>query len=259
MVAIKRFNHQMQTKVKFLIDILMLSDFKHENVIAIQGFHYDENEKIVIYEHAFHGSLNTYLSNTRNKISLTWNQRLKICLGAAQGLCFIHTCGLLDEVVHGDVKSANILLTRNFEAKISNFESKWAQKNVTKFLMASGARTLGYSDPAYTKTGVLTKAFDVYSFGTVLFEVLGKRLVLENDCYYGEQVEETKKRNKVEDCNNVKEIDSQTFTIVSAVTRHCMQERLEDRPTMGHVVQELNKALDILTRQQSRLIEIKDC
>ncbi|GKE30601.1 receptor-like protein kinase HERK 1, partial [Tanacetum coccineum] len=47
MVAIKRFNHQMQTEVEFLIDILMLNDFKHENVIAVQGFHYGENEKIV--------------------------------------------------------------------------------------------------------------------------------------------------------------------------------------------------------------------
>ncbi|CAI9293519.1 unnamed protein product [Lactuca saligna] len=124
----------------------MLSLYKHDNIVSLLGFCDENDEKILVYEYASRRSLDSYL----NKDDLIWIQRLNICIGAARGLAYLHNpFGTQQRVLHRDIKSSNILLDENWNAKISDL-------------------------------GLLTKESDVYSFGVVLFEVLCGRLCIGN-------------------------------------------------------------------------------
>lgn len=107
-----------QGRHEFIMEIIMLASYKHSNLVSVVGFSEDGDEKILVYKYETNGSLDKHLSST----NLTWVQRLKICLGAARGLEFLH-CGVAPShrVIHRDIKSANILLDENWEAKISDF------------------------------------------------------------------------------------------------------------------------------------------
>ncbi|GJZ77951.1 receptor-like protein kinase HERK 1, partial [Tanacetum coccineum] len=156
---------------------MMLSRYRHKNLVSLIGFCDEDDEKILVYEYEFNGSLEKYLSSEE----LTWSQRLKICIGAARGLEYLHNpLGTQQRVLHRDVKCANFLLDHNWEAKISDFGlSRIGPANQEfTFLVSTVVGTLGYCDPLYAETGILTKESDVYSFGVVLFEVLCGRFCI---------------------------------------------------------------------------------
>ncbi|KAJ0716727.1 putative protein kinase RLK-Pelle-CrRLK1L-1 family [Helianthus annuus] len=127
---------------------------------------------ILVYEYASRGSLDRYLTDAS---TLTWIRRLKICVGAARGLHFLHDPEETQQrVLHRDIKSANILIDENWTAKVSDFGlSKVGPANqVHTYLVSHGVGTPGYCDPLYMEMGFLSKESDVYSFGVVLFEIL---------------------------------------------------------------------------------------
>ncbi|KAL4565123.1 hypothetical protein LXL04_029208 [Taraxacum kok-saghyz] len=173
MVAIKRLDRAFgQGNPEFWKEITMLSLYKHENLVHLLGFCDENDEKILVYEYAPKKSLDLYLSSN----DLTWTQRLKICIGVARGLSYLHSPDTQVRVLHRDIKSSNILLDENWNAKISDFGlSKFAHANKFTFLFTSAVGTVGYCDPLYAETGFLTKESDIYSFGVVLYEMLEER------------------------------------------------------------------------------------
>ncbi|CAI9273627.1 unnamed protein product [Lactuca saligna] len=158
-VAVKRLDVQGgQGKNEFLNEIVMLASYKHNNLASIVGFCDEGGEKIIIYKYEARGSLDDYLANDH----LTWVQRLQICLGATRGLNYLQEdVGESHRVLHHDIKSSNILLNENWEAKISYFGlSKIGptNQNIT-FLVTNAAGTLGYVDPLYvSRLGFLQKS-----------------------------------------------------------------------------------------------------
>ncbi|KAL4565079.1 hypothetical protein LXL04_029162 [Taraxacum kok-saghyz] len=180
-VAFKRLDRNCgQGDPEFWKEILMLSYYTHKNLISLLGFCDEDGEKILVYEHASNGSLDRHLSSC----TLTWRQRLKICVEVATGLCYLHDPnGTQHRVIHRDIKSSNILLDENWEAKISDMGlSKIGPANQQhSFLATNVAGTFGYVDPTYVEKSILTKESDVYSFGVVLFEVLCGRLCFVNN------------------------------------------------------------------------------
>ncbi|KAJ0802346.1 putative protein kinase RLK-Pelle-DLSV family [Helianthus annuus] len=119
MVAIKRLDRNRgQGDREFWNEITILNCHTHENLIALFGFCIEGKEMSLVYEYAANGSLDRHLSS----ISFTWTQRLKVCLGAARGLSFLHDAqvGTNERIIHRDIKSANILLDANWNAKISD-------------------------------------------------------------------------------------------------------------------------------------------
>nr|GFC88703.1 probable receptor-like protein kinase At5g59700 [Tanacetum cinerariifolium] len=117
-VAVKRLDVKGgQGQHEFLMEIVMLSSYKHDNLVSLVGFSEEGDEKIIVYAHEVRGSLDKYLTT-----DLTWVQRLQICLGAARGLNYLHSgVGEGHRVLHRDIKSSNILLDENWEAKVSDF------------------------------------------------------------------------------------------------------------------------------------------
>nr|XP_043627866.1 probable receptor-like protein kinase At5g59700 [Erigeron canadensis] len=178
-MAIKRLNRQFgQGDPEFLKGIMLLSRYTHQNLISLLGYCDEEDEKVLIYELASKGSLDKHLSDP----GLTSAQRIKICLGVAKGLSYLHDPqGTHQRVLHCDIKSANILLDDSLTAKLADFGlSKIGPANQqNSVLLTNALGTAGYCDPLFMTTYTLTKESDVYSFGVVLFEVLCRRLCYE--------------------------------------------------------------------------------
>lgn len=250
MAAFKRLDSKFgQGNPEFLKEIIMLSHYTHENLISLLGFCDEEGEKILVYEYAAHGSLDSHLSTT----TLTWTQRLKICLGAARGICYLHDPKETQQrVIHRDIKSSNILLDGNWNAKVSDMGlSKIGPANqMQSFLATNVVGTFFYIDPVYMETSILTKESDVYSFGVVLFEVLCGSLCFENKNgnlqSFVRRWKKGYKEKKLEEiiCHHLKQdMKLRSLETFSEIAYGCLQSSREQRPNMSHVVEKLQIAL----------------
>ncbi|PWA59051.1 Protein kinase, ATP binding site-containing protein [Artemisia annua] len=251
MVALKRLDRIYgQGEVEFWNEVIMLSLYKHENIVSLLGFCDDSKEKILVYEYVSKGSLDLYLE----KDDLTWVRRLRICIGAARGLAYLHSSvGTQQRVLHRDVKSSNILLDDNWNARISDLGlSKFGPANQQfTFLVSHAVGTIGYCDPLYVETGLLTKESDVYSFGVVLFEVFCGRLCVGN----GNNkhlpliglVRQFYEQCKIDELvfNHIKdEINPNSLKAFASIAYQCLNRDRETRPLMTEIVRELEKALE---------------
>ncbi|CAI9284929.1 unnamed protein product [Lactuca saligna] len=208
-----------------------------------------DDEKIIVYEYASHGSLDHHLSNT----DLTWRQRLKICIAAAKGLCYLHDPnGTEQRVIHCDIKSSNILLDENWNAKVSDMGlSKIGPANQShSFLPTNVVGTFGYIDPLYIETYSLTKESDVYSFGLVLFEVLCGRLCIEhkNGHFHSlvpmwKKIYEEMKLDEIIFEEVKQHMDPRSLKTFSD-DYQCLRISREERPKMSRVVEKLEIALE---------------
>lgn len=154
----------------------MLSKFQHQNIISLLGYCIHSNAQFLVYEMMQNGSLEFQLHGPPRGSALTWHLRMKIALDVARGLEYLHErCN--PPVIHRDLKSSNVLLDSNFNAKLSDFGLAIAGWNLSKSnIKLSG--TLGYVAPEYLLDGKLTDKSDVYAFGIILLELLlGRRPV----------------------------------------------------------------------------------
>nr|KAJ0221615.1 hypothetical protein LSAT_V11C200094270 [Lactuca sativa] len=251
-VAVKRLDVKGgQGQNEFLMEIFMLSSYKHENLVSLVGFCEEGDEKIIVYEHEGRGSLDKYLATDH----LTWVQRLLICLGAARGLNYLHTgVGEGHRVLHRDIKSSNVLLDENWEAKISDFGlSKIGPTNQEfTFLVTNAAGTFGYVDPLYVSTGVLTKESDVYSFGVILFEILCGRLAMigkydDERRFLSHLAQLRYEEGKLDEIifpGIRKQIKPDSLRVFSRIANQCLKIDRKKRPTMAMVIEQLQISLE---------------
>ncbi|XP_039063105.1 probable receptor-like protein kinase At1g80640 isoform X2 [Hibiscus syriacus] len=158
-------------------EVELLCRFKHPNIISLLGFSSDTDTRFIVYELMQNGSLETQLHGPSHGSSLTWHRRMKIALDTARGLEYLHE-NCHPPVIHRDLKSSNILLDLDFNAKLSDFGLAVTDAAQNKNnLKLSG--TLGYVAPEYLLDGKLTDKSDVYAFGVVLLELLLGRKPVE--------------------------------------------------------------------------------
>ncbi|XVE78555.1 hypothetical protein DITRI_Ditri13aG0155000 [Diplodiscus trichospermus] len=154
---------------------LLLCQLRHPHLVSLLGFCDEQNEMILVYEYMSRGSLSDYLFG-KTYDPLCWKQRLKICIGVARGLHYLHT-GAKRAVFHCDIKSSNILLDEEGSSKISDFALSKLMGPLSKSkplrrMESIVVGTYGYMAPEYAVHRELTEKADVFSFGVVLFEVL---------------------------------------------------------------------------------------
>ncbi|KAL4581990.1 hypothetical protein LXL04_006527 [Taraxacum kok-saghyz] len=251
MVAYKRLDHRYgQGNTEFWKEVMMLSKYKHENLISLLHFSIEGDERVLVYEYAPRGSLDSYLGDA----TLTWKQRLHICIGAARALDYLHNpTEAHQRLLHRDIKSSNILLDENWSAKVSDFGlSKVGPTNQAQtYLVSTPVGTIGYCDPLYWELGVLSKESDVYSFGVVLFEVMCGRLCCEyrNNELTSILVSKWKKcydENKIDDVifQDIKgEIVWDSLIMFATIAKRCLDRDRKNRPTMHEIVVRLEDAL----------------
>ncbi|KAJ9548844.1 hypothetical protein OSB04_021387 [Centaurea solstitialis] len=257
-VAVKRLDPTSdQGDQEFLMEITMLSSYRHKNLVSLVGFCDEDKEKVLVYMHESRGSLDIYIHDP----NLTWKQRLKISIGAARGLNYLHDeVGPQHRVLHRDIKSANILLSDEWEAKVSDFGlSKIGPANLQHtFLVTNACGTFGYLDPIYYRSGVLTKESDVYSFGVVLLEILCGRLAAENgQMFLGPLAETQYEENKLDEIINPtlrKQMKLNSLNTFSAIAYQCIKNNRSERPTMARVIEKLENAFEIQVSLKTPII-----
>ncbi|KAK9060698.1 hypothetical protein SSX86_021404 [Deinandra increscens subsp. villosa] len=176
-VAIKRLDPKSkQGAPEFRAEIETLSKLRHAHLVSLLGCCDDGKEMIIVYEYMPNGTLDHHLHKSHTPLS--WMQRLKIGVGAARGLDYLHTgVGTRRGIIHRDVKSSNILLDEDMEAKISDFGlAKVCPINQQSTSVDTGIKyTHGYLDPEIFVGRKFTRKTDVFAFGVVLFELLSER------------------------------------------------------------------------------------
>ncbi|KAL5227128.1 hypothetical protein ABZP36_015393 [Zizania latifolia] len=182
-VAVKKLavDVTMQGDEEFWAEMTVLGRINHINLVRIWGFCSERKHKMLVYEYVENQSLDRHLFDVDGDgkaATLAWSERYKIALGTARGLAYLHhEC--LEWVIHCDVKPENILLTREFDAKISDFGlAKLSKRDGVSGVEFSHMRgTLGYMAPEWALNLRINAKVDVYSFGIVLLEiVVGSRL-----------------------------------------------------------------------------------
>ncbi|KAJ6934265.1 hypothetical protein NC651_009336 [Populus alba x Populus x berolinensis] len=177
LAAVKRFEGEEQDiEREFENELNWLTKTHHQNIISLLGYCIHGETRFLVYEMMQNGSLESQLHGPTHGSALTWNLRMKIAVDVARGLEYLHEhCN--PPVVHRDLKSSNILLDSNFNAKLSGFGLAVASGIQNKNIKLSG--TLGYVAPEYLLDGKLTDKSDVYAFGVLLLELLIGRKPVE--------------------------------------------------------------------------------
>ncbi|KAL3368475.1 hypothetical protein AABB24_009368 [Solanum stoloniferum] len=260
-VALKRYTPESnQGLQEFQTEIEILSFCSHPHLVSLIGYCDERNEMILVYDYMENGNLRSHLYGS-DLPSMSWEQRLEICIGAARGLHYLHTSA----VIHRDVKSINILLDENFVAKITDFGLSKKRTELDQTHLSTLVQgTLGYLDPEYFNRGQLTEKTDVYSFGVVLFEVLCARPAIVQTPSRGmislaKWVVESQKKGQLEqiiDPNIVAEIRPESLRIFGETAVKCLALSGEDRPSMGDVLWKLEYALRL---QESVIQDDPDC
>ncbi|CAI9293692.1 unnamed protein product [Lactuca saligna] len=255
--AIKRLDSMSsQGESEFWAEVKMLSKLRHCHLVSLFGYCNHEKEMIIIYEYMPNGTLEDHLHKLGTPLS--WLQRLKICIGTARGLDYLHTgTGIEFGVIHRDVKSSNILLQDNWAAKISDFGlSKIGSTNRPSTIVNTLVKgTFGYIDPNYYTTGRLNRKSDVYSFGVILLELLRRKRAVDETLdeeqwglvpWAQESIKQGNLKNII-DYSIRRQISPKCLRKFVRIAERCLHINPKQRPTMAEVVVVLDS---VLTLQQ---------
>ncbi|KAI9177191.1 hypothetical protein LWI28_012114 [Acer negundo] len=210
-----------------------------------------QGEQMLIYEYIPNGSVRDSLSG-KTGIRLDWLRRLKIALGAARGLSYLHE--LADPpIIHRDVKSTNIMLDERLTAKVADFGLSKPMGDSDKDHITTQVKgTMGYLDPEYYMTNQLTEKSDVYSFGVLMLEILTGRRPIERGKYIVREIKMAMDKKK--DLYNLYEILDPTIGLGTTLkgfekfvdlSLRCVEESGADRPSMSEVVKEIEYILQL--------------
>ncbi|KAF4354441.1 hypothetical protein F8388_018401, partial [Cannabis sativa] len=250
-VAIKRAQQgSMQGGLEFKTEIELLSRVHHKNLVGLLGFCFEQGEQMLVYEHMPNGTLRESLSG-KSGIHLDWKRRLRIALGSARGLAYLHELAN-PPIIHRDVKTTNILLDETLGAKVADFGlSKLVSDSGKGHVSTQVKGTLGYLDPEYYMTQQLTEKSDVYSFGVVMLELITAKQPIEKGKYIVREVRTSMNRNDLESYG-LKEMMDPTirntpiligFGKFLDLAMQCVEEVAADRPTMSEVVKAIETIL----------------
>ncbi|XP_075482217.1 cold-responsive protein kinase 1-like [Primulina tabacum] len=165
-----------QGKREFLNEIQAIWDIDHENLVKLYGCCVEGDQRILVYEYLENNSLaHRFLGGYCSKtIHFSWVARVKICIGVARGLAFLHEV-VTPHIVHRDIKASNILLGKDLTPKIADFGlAKLIPANTTH-VSTRVAGTIGYLAPEYAISGQVTRRSDIYSYGVLLIEIVTGR------------------------------------------------------------------------------------
>ncbi|XP_062215529.1 probable serine/threonine-protein kinase PBL15 [Phragmites australis] len=177
-VAVKQLNAAgFQGHTEWLAEVIFLGQFRHPHLVKLLGYCCEDEDRLLVYEFMPRGSLENHLFR-RISATIPWGTRIKVAIGAAKGLAFLH--GAATPVIYRDFKASNILLDSDFTAKLSDFGlAKMGPEGEDTHVTTRVMGTHGYAAPEYVQTGHLNVRSDVYSFGVVLLELLTGRRAME--------------------------------------------------------------------------------
>ncbi|CAA7406464.1 unnamed protein product [Spirodela intermedia] len=246
-VAVKVLNTEgLQGHREWLAEVIFLGQLRHPNLVKLIGYCCEDEDRLLVYEFMPRGSLENHLFR-RSPVSLSWGTRLKIAIGAAKGLAFLHSAD--KPVIYRDFKTSNILLDSDFTAKLSDFGlAKLGPEGEDTHVTTRVMGTHGYAAPEYVMTGHLTTKSDVYSFGVVLLELLTGRRSMDRSRPKKEEnivdwakpyLTSARKVRYIMDARLGGQYSLKGARDAAALTLQCLSSNAKDRPRMAAVVETL--------------------
>ncbi|KAH9794188.1 putative LRR receptor-like serine/threonine-protein kinase [Citrus sinensis] len=173
-IAVKQLSSKSrQGNREFVNEIGMISAQQHPNLVKLYGCCVEGNQLLLVYEYMKNNCLSRAIfgKDTEYRLKLDWPTRKKICIGIGRGLAYLHEDSRI-KIVHRDIKTSNVLLDKDLNAKISDFGLAKLYEEDKTHISTRVAGTIGYMAPEYAMRGYLTSKADVYSFGVVTLEIV---------------------------------------------------------------------------------------
>lgn len=251
-VAVKLLDLEgLQGHREWLTEVIFLGQLRHPHLVKLIGYCCEDEHRLLVYEYMPRGSLENQLFR-RYSVSLPWSTRMKIALGAAKGLAFLHEAE--KPVIYRDFKASNILLDSDHTPKLSDFGlAKDGPEGDDTHVSTRVMGTQGYAAPEYIMTGHLTAMSDVYSFGVVLLELLTGRRSVDKTRPNREQnlaewarpqLNDSRKLPRIMDPRLEGQYSEAGAQSAAALAYQCLSHRPKHRPTMSTVVKTLEPLQD---------------
>ncbi|KAL6559463.1 hypothetical protein OROGR_004580 [Orobanche gracilis] len=229
-------------------ELEILGSVKHINLVNLRGYCRLPTARLLIYDYLAMGSLDYFLHDALSEERmLSWNARLRIAIGSARGLAYLHhDCS--PKIVHRDIKSSNILLDENLVPRVSDFGLAKLLVDEDAHVTTVVAGTFGYLAPEYLQSGRATEKSDVYSFGVLLLElVTGKRPTDPSFVKRGLNVvgwmNTLLRENRLQEIVDKRCTDAEvdTVEVLVEIATRCTDANPDDRPSMQQVLQFLEQ------------------
>ncbi|XP_066363417.1 uncharacterized protein [Miscanthus floridulus] len=255
-VAVKKYIHGTQKEL-FAKEVIVHSQINHKNVVRLLGCCTEKNSLMIVMEFITNGNLNSILhgNSANGQVPFPLEKRIEIAIGVAEALLSMHS--MYSPVLHGDIKPANILLDKNFTPKISDF-------GIARLLCANGPQqtttiigSIGYLDPAYCESGILTPKSDVYSFGVVLLEVITRKKAVDGTITLAQSFNEA--LTKGEDVQHmfdgeISVAENKKFLgDIGQLAAKCLQRDVKTRPEIVEVASNLRMIRKAMQIEQENL------
>ncbi|CAM6036564.1 unnamed protein product [Sphagnum compactum] len=236
LVAVKNlFNNKGQAEREFRVEVEAIGRVRHKNLVRLLGYCAEGTQRMLVYEYVDNGNLEQWLHGPLAESNpLTWEARMRIVLGTAKALAYLHEA-LEPKVVHRDIKSSNILVDTTWNAKVSDFGLAKLLGSDKPHVTTRVMGTFGYVAPEYCSTGLLTERSDVYSFGVLLMEVITGRDPV-NLVDWLKQMVGNKRSEEAADPNMRVKPTTRALKRALLVSLRCVDPDAQKRPKMGHVV-----------------------
>ncbi|KAL6282763.1 hypothetical protein ACE6H2_013692 [Prunus campanulata] len=244
--------------LEFVNEVIVLSQIHHKNVVRLLGCCLETQTPILVYEYISHGTLHDHIHRKDNKYPrLPLDLRLKIAADTAEALSYLHHY-TEPPIIHRDVKAMNILLDQKYTAKVADFgASKLVPDQDEGQLSTLVHGTLGYLDPEYLQSHILTEKSDVYSFGVVLVELITSQKALSSNkksevdrnlANIFVRVMNEDRLDEILDAVIAKEGEGFEKVVekVADLANRCLKLRGDERPSMKEVAVELGGLLKIM-------------
>lgn len=233
---------------EFIVEVEMLSRLHHRNLVKLLGICIEDHTRCLVYELIRNGSVESHLHGVdKRRGALDWDARMKIALGAARGLAYLHEDSN-PRVIHRDFKASNILLEDDFTPRVSDFGLAREASEGSQHISTRVMGTFGYVAPEYAMTGHLLVKSDVYSYGVVLLELLTGRKPVDMSQPQGQENLVTWARPLLTSREGIEQLadpslggtyNFENMAKVSAIASMCVHPEVTQRPFMGEVVQAL--------------------